>query len=234
MITHTWRMGGGAALRPATVVEVDDDAEVVPAEQAPASATSPVTAAVAASRPSPRIGSAWPRPRPAASPGRYAPASMAPRSAGLLLYRRGPGGLEVLLVHPGGPLWARRDAGAWSVPKGEPEPGEDPLVTAEREFAEELGQPPPAGHRLPLGEVRQAGGKRVEVWAVEGDLDVAEVTSGTFEMPWPPGSGRRARFPEVDRAEWFGLAEAASRLVGGQVPLLERLAVALDRGPDGG
>lgn len=144
-------------------------------------------------------------------------------SAGLLVYRRGPGGVEVLLVHPGGPLWARRDEGAWSIPKGEYASGEDPLAAARREFREELGQDPPPAEPVPLGEIRQPGGKRVSAFAVEGDLDVRAVESGTFEMEWPPRSGRLRRFPEVDRAGWFGLAEARRKLLPAQVPFLDRL-----------
>jgi predicted NUDIX family NTP pyrophosphohydrolase len=159
------------------------------------------------------------------------------RSAGLLLYRApsAPDGPEVLLVHPGGPLWARRPWASWSVPKGEvddpdPEPSDEVLAaTAEREFAEELGQAAPAGPRLDLGEVRQSGGKRVRAWAVAGDLDVSTVRSDTFTMPWPPGSGRTAEFPEVDEARWFGLTEAGRRIVAGQRPLLERLAEVVAR-----
>ncbi|GIU98519.1 MAG: DNA mismatch repair protein MutT [Actinomycetota bacterium] len=150
-------------------------------------------------------------------------------SAGLLVYRRGSGGVEVLLVHPGGPLWARRDEGAWSIPKGEHGPEEDPLVAARREFREELGQDPPSGEPIALGEVRQPGGKRVSAFAVEGDLDVAGVGSGTFEMEWPPRSGRRQRFPEVDRAAWFSLEEARRKLLPGQVPFLDRLVELLGR-----
>jgi predicted NUDIX family NTP pyrophosphohydrolase len=150
--------------------------------------------------------------------------SRSPRtSAGLLVYRRGPGGLEVLLVHPGGPVWARRDDGAWSIPKGELEPGEDPLAAARREFREELGQDPPSGEPIALGELRQPGGKRVVAWAVEGDLDVSAVRSGTFEMEWPPRSGRRQRFPEVDRAAWFDPETARRKLLAGQVPFVDRL-----------
>lgn len=145
------------------------------------------------------------------------------RSAGLLVHRQGTGGLEVLLVHPGGPLWARRDAGAWSIPKGEYGPGEDPAHVAEREFCEELGQPPPPGIRRDLGEVVQPGGKAVHAWSVQGDLAVSEVRSNTFEMEWPPRSGHRRRFPEVDRAQWFTMAEARVRLLAGQRPLLDRL-----------
>jgi predicted NUDIX family NTP pyrophosphohydrolase len=149
---------------------------------------------------------------------------MPKRSAGLLLHRRGGEGLEVLLVHPGGPLWASKDDGAWTVPKGEYADGEDPAATAEREFAEELGSPPPPGPRVDLGEVRQAGGKWTRLWAVEGDLEVSSARSNTFEMQWPPRSGRRASFPEVDRAEWFTVEAARSKLLASLVPFLDRLA----------
>ena len=150
---------------------------------------------------------------------------MPTRSAGILLHRTSAdGGVEVLLVHPGGPFWARRDAGAWSIPKGEIADGEDPLACARREFAEELGLPVPDGTATPLGEVRQKAGKVVTAWAVEGDLDPASVVSNTFAMEWPRGSGRLRDFPEVDRAEWFGLEEAAVRILDGQRPLLDALA----------
>jgi predicted NUDIX family NTP pyrophosphohydrolase len=150
---------------------------------------------------------------------------MPTRSAGILLHRTGAdGGTEVLLVHPGGPFWARKDAGAWSIPKGEITEGEDPLACARREFAEELGMPVPGGTATPLGEVRQKAGKVVTAWAVEGDLDPASVVSNTFAMEWPRGSGRLRDFPEVDRAEWFGLEEAAVRILDGQRPLLDALA----------
>lgn len=148
---------------------------------------------------------------------------MAGESAGLLLYKRGQKGLEVLLVHPGGPFWAKKDLGAWSIPKGEIEPGEDPLTTALREFREETGQEPPACLR-PLGSVRQPGGKIVYAWAAEADLDLALVRSGTFVLEWPPKSGRRCEFPEIDRAEWFSLAEARGKILKGQLPFLEALA----------
>jgi predicted NUDIX family NTP pyrophosphohydrolase len=145
-------------------------------------------------------------------------------SAGLLVYRPGPGGgIEVLLVHPGGPFWARKDAGAWSIPKGEYDEGDDPAARAEAEFVEELGSPAPSGPRLDLGEVRQAGGKRVRAWAVAGDLDARAATSNTFEMEWPPRSGEHRSFPEVDRAEWFSVEQARTKLLAGQLPLLDRL-----------
>jgi len=145
------------------------------------------------------------------------------RSAGLLLYRRRGGGLEVLLVHPGGPMWARRDAGAWSVPKGEYEAGEEPLAAARREFVEELGVPVPGGEVLDLGEVRQRSGKLVQAWALEGDLDATAIRSNTCLVQWPPRSGRQIEVPEVDRAEWFALEQAREKINAGQAPLLDRL-----------
>ena len=145
-------------------------------------------------------------------------------SAGLLVYRRTGGELEVLIVHPGGPFWAKKDDGAWSVPKGEYEPDEDPLEVALREFEEEIGaEPPDHATAVSLGELRQPSGKVVRAWAVEGDLDVSEVRSNTFEMEWPPRSGRTQEFPEVDRAGWFGLEEARRKLLRGQVGFLDRL-----------
>lgn len=149
-------------------------------------------------------------------------------SAGLLLHRRRAQDLEVLLVHPGGPFWARKDDGAWSIPKGEYEPTEDPVAAARREFAEELGSPPPDGPLLDLGEVTQRGGKQVRAWAVEGDLDVTTVVSNTFEMEWPPRSGERQSFPECDRADWFTLDVAVAKILGAQRPFLERLRQSLD------
>lgn len=145
------------------------------------------------------------------------------RSAGILMHRRRDGRVEVLLVHPGGPMWARRDLGAWSIPKGEYTPGEDPLAAARREFEEELGTPPPGEEALDLGEVRQRSGKLVRAWAVAGDLDATAAHSNIFELEWPPRSGRMIEVPEVDRAEWFGLDEARERLIPAQVALLERL-----------
>ena len=149
------------------------------------------------------------------------------RSAGLLLYRTGDRGTEVLLGHMGGPFWARRDAGAWSIPKGEYDDGEEPLGVALREFAEELGQPAPAGEFTVLGDVRQAGGKQVRVWAAAGDLDPATAVSNTFTLEWPRGSGVLREYPEVDRAAWFAVEEARTRLVKGQVAFLDRLLDAL-------
>lgn len=153
---------------------------------------------------------------------------MAGCSAGLLLYKRVGDGLQVLLVHPGGPYWARKDAGAWSIPKGEYTDGEEPRAAALREFEEETGQAPPEGELLDLGTVRQRGGKEVVAWAVEGDLDVTTLVSNTFELEWPPRSGRTQAFPEVDRAEWFDVEVARTKLHRGQVPLLDRLAEQLD------
>ncbi|MGY1822187.1 NUDIX domain-containing protein [Geodermatophilus sp. SYSU D00079] len=144
-------------------------------------------------------------------------------SAGVLLYRRRPGGVEVLAGHMGGPFWARKDDRAWSIPKGEYGDGEDPLAVARREFHEELGSPVPAGELVPLGEVRQSGGKRLTVWAVEGDLDAAACTSNTFELKWPPRSGRVQEFPEIDRAAWLTVDQARGKLVAAQVAFLDRL-----------
>jgi predicted NUDIX family NTP pyrophosphohydrolase len=158
------------------------------------------------------------------SPGRNARGR---KSAGLLLFRHVGSDLEVLLVHPGGPFWATRDVGSWSIPKGECEEGEDPRATAWREFAEELGTPAPQGEALELGEVRQKAGKIVLAWAIAGDLDPEHITSNTFTMEWPPRSGRSEEFPEVDRAQWFGLAEARERINPAQVALLERLQEAV-------
>jgi predicted NUDIX family NTP pyrophosphohydrolase len=132
-----------------------------------------------------------------------------------------------LLVHPGGPFWSRRDEGAWSIPKGEIEPGETPLQVAMREFREELGQDPPDAETIPLGSIRQAGGKVVHAWAVAGNLDTDRVVSVTFEMEWPPRSGRKQVFPEVDRAGWFELDSASRKIVAGQRTLLDRLEAAL-------
>lgn len=149
-------------------------------------------------------------------------------SAGILMHRRRGESLEVLLVHPGGPLWARRDDGAWSIPKGEYDPAaEEPLPAARREFAEELGVPAPDGEPLDLGEVRQRSGKRVRVYALAGDLDPATITSNTCEITWPPRSGRTITVPEVDRAAWLELEEARPKLVEGQRDLLDRLRRAL-------
>ncbi len=149
------------------------------------------------------------------------------RSAGILLWRRGTAGPEVLIGHMGGPFWARKDDAAWSVPKGEHEPDADALAAALREFEEEMGSPAPATDLVPLGEVRQTGGKVLTVWAAEGDLDAGAVVSNTFALEWPPRSGRVQEFPEIDRAAWVALDRARTKLVKGQVPLLDRLLALL-------
>jgi predicted NUDIX family NTP pyrophosphohydrolase len=145
-------------------------------------------------------------------------------SAGLLVFRRRDEALQVLLAHMGGPYWARKDAGAWTIPKGELDEGEEPPAAARREFVEELGHEPPAGPLLALGEITQKAGKRVVAFAVEGDFDPGQLQPGTFELEWPPRSGRRQEFPEVDRVAWFDLATARAKIVQGQVALLDRLA----------
>jgi len=148
---------------------------------------------------------------------------MPARSAGVLAFRRTAGTLEVLLVHPGGPFWRNKDAGAWSIPKGEFSAGEAAEAVARREFAEELGTELTVP-LVPLGEIKQRGGKVVEAFAAETDLDADAITSNTFELEWPPRSGRMQRFPEVDRAAWFDLAEARARINPAQAALLDRLA----------
>jgi predicted NUDIX family NTP pyrophosphohydrolase len=149
---------------------------------------------------------------------------MAKRSAGILLYRTGSGGdPEMLLVHPGGPFWAKKDAGSWSIPKGEFDDAEDARACALREFEEETGTALPPGELIELGEVRQKGGKVVTAWAAEGDLDAEGIRSNTFTMEWPPKSGRTAEFPEIDRAGWFTPDEAREKLVPAQAELLDRL-----------
>jgi predicted NUDIX family NTP pyrophosphohydrolase len=151
------------------------------------------------------------------------------QSAGLLLYRQTGGGLEVLLGHPGGPFWRNKDLASWSIPKGLIIDGEPALAAAEREFAEETGHKP-RGKALPLGEAKQPGGKIVHVWAVEDDWDTAELKSNMFEMEWPPKSGRRQSFPELDRAAWLDLAEAQTKILKGQAIFLDRLlAVIADK-----
>lgn len=157
---------------------------------------------------------------------------MPKRSAGLVLYRSKRGAPEVLLVHPGGPFWAKKDAGAWSIPKGEYAEGEEPLAAARRECAEELGIAP-QGPFTPLGEMRQAGGKIVTAFAVEQDFDPALFKSNTFDMEWPPKSGQTASFPEIDRAQWFPLDEARERILAGQRPFLTRLAQILGKQGEG-
>lgn len=146
------------------------------------------------------------------------------RSAGILLHRTRDGALEVLLVHPGGPVWARRDLGAWSIPKGEYEADEDPLAAARREFEEELGTPPPEGEPVDLGEVRQKSGKWVRAFALAGHLDTTNVRSNTIPFQWPPRSGRWIEIPEVDRAEWFALDVAREKINAAQAALIDRLA----------
>ena len=153
-------------------------------------------------------------------------------SAGLLVYREVSGAVEVLLVHPGGPLWARKDDGAWSIPKGELDEGEDPLAAARREFAEETGiaaDGPAFGDVVALDVVRQPGGKLVHAYAVRGEADAGSVRSNTFTMEWPPKSGRQRAFPEVDRAAWFSLEEADAKILRGQAPFLDQLREKLRR-----
>ncbi len=152
---------------------------------------------------------------------------VAKRSAGILLYRR-TSELEVLLVHPGGPFWAKKDAGAWSIPKGEHDEDEDPQACALREFEEETGTRPDEGELADLGSVRQKSGKVVQAWALEGDLDATAIRSNTFELEWPPRSGRTQAFPEVDRAEWFGVTEACERINPAQAAFVERLQARFD------
>ncbi len=144
-------------------------------------------------------------------------------SAGILVYRWAGPQLQVLLVHPGGPYWRRKDDGAWSIPKGEIDPGEDAGAAAVREFKEETGVALTAPLE-PLGDIRQRGGKRVLAFAVEGDVDVQAISSNSFEIEWPPRSGKMQSFPEIDRAEWFDLPVACKKILEGQRPLLERLA----------
>ena len=155
---------------------------------------------------------------------------MPQESAGILLYRRSPKGLEVLLAHPGGPFWHSRDEGAWGIPKGGAMEGETPEQTACREFEEELGMRA-AGRLEPLGRLRQRGGKWVQAYAMEGDFDPALLNSNMFRMEWPPRSGRFSEFPEVDRAQWFGMDEARVRMLESQRPLLDRLDTLIHGGP---
>jgi predicted NUDIX family NTP pyrophosphohydrolase len=153
---------------------------------------------------------------------------MPKRSAGLLLYRRKGESLDVFLVHPGGPFWAKKDLGAWSIPKGEYSADEDALIAARREFAEETGFPAPS-HAVPLGELKQAGGKIVVAWAAEGDCDPAKLVSNLCSIEWPPRSGRKIEIPEVDRGAWFSLDEARERILNSQQPFLDRLARVISR-----
>ncbi len=162
------------------------------------------------------------KPKPVKAPGR--------RSAGILVWRKHDDVLEVLLGHPGGPFFAKKDAGAWGVLKGEMEPGEEPFEVARREFVEETGHALPEGPAIELGEIRQKGGKLVVAWAVEGDLDPAAATSNTFEMEWPPRSGRTRSFPEIDRVAWFGMEAARTAINPAQAPFLDRLEAALRAG----
>jgi predicted NUDIX family NTP pyrophosphohydrolase len=150
-------------------------------------------------------------------------------SAGILLYRRCGASFEVFLVHPGGPFWANRDAGAWSIPKGEIDQGADPLATAQREFREETGIDLNIERFEPLGKVRQPGGKVVHAWAAEGDCDANAISSNTFDLEWPRGSGKTRTYPEVDRAGWFALGEARRKILRGQQPLLDELEGRLAR-----
>lgn len=154
---------------------------------------------------------------------------MAKLSAGIVLYRGKGDAREVLLVHPGGPFWTNKDRGAWSIPKGEYAAGENPLAAAKREFAEELGSPPPETGYLELGVIEQPSRKSIAAFAVPGDFDPARLRSNLFELEWPPKSGRKRSFPEVDRAAWFSLAEAREKIQPGQAPFLERLGRLLDR-----
>ena len=152
-------------------------------------------------------------------------------SAGILLWRRRDGRLEVLLAHPGGPFWVKKDHGHWTIPKGEVEPGEELAAVAGREFAEETGHALPGGPQIDLGQIRQKSGKVVLGWGVEGDLDPSAAVSNTYEVEWPPRSGHMRSFPEIDRVEWFGLAEARERLKAAQVPFLDRLEAAFADAP---
>ncbi len=153
----------------------------------------------------------------------------AKRSAGLILHRRNADGvIEVLLVHPGGPFWATKDVHAWSIPKGEYDEGEDAESVALREFEEELGSPPPDGSRLFLGQFGPRSRKRISAWALEADLDATQVVSNTFELEWPPRSGQIREFPEVDKAAWWTIDEARTKLHKGQAPILDALLAVLD------
>jgi len=146
------------------------------------------------------------------------------------MYRLSAGGIEFLLVHPGGPFWAKKDDGAWSIPKGEYEDGEDPLAVAQREFEEELGVRPPKGEVVELGEIVQPSRKMIRVFALEGDLDASDIRSNLFDMEWPPKCGRKQSFPEVDRAEWFTPDRARMKILPGQRPFIDRLLAHFDRG----
>ena len=154
---------------------------------------------------------------------------MKKQSAGLLVYRQSNGRLEVLIAHMGGPFHAKKDYGHWSIPKGEYDEGEDPKQVARREFGEELGKAVPDGDWLELGSIEYKNKKRVLIWAIEGNLDATHTTSNTFKMEWPPGSGKTQEFPEIDRAGWYGIDEAAKKLVPAQAEFLERLAEKLGK-----
>jgi predicted NUDIX family NTP pyrophosphohydrolase len=151
-------------------------------------------------------------------------------SAGILLYRLQDGRIEVLLVHPGGPFWSKKDDGAWSIPKGQYEMAEDPLTVARREFYEETGSDV-SGTLIPLTPLKQPSGKVIAAWAVEGDLDAGAIRSNTFSLEWPPKSGKNQEFPEVDRAGWYNLSLAAVKLLPGQRPFLDQLHQLLERDP---
>jgi predicted NUDIX family NTP pyrophosphohydrolase len=155
---------------------------------------------------------------------------MAKLSAGLLLYRVTDDGVEVLIGHPGGPFWARKDEGAWSIPKGEYDEGQDPWAAAQREFEEELGKQPPEGARIDFAPLKQPSGKIITAFAVRGDLDLEGTFSNTFELEWPKGSGKIREFPEIDRVAWLSVSEANVKLLKSQRPLLERLTAALEDG----
>ena len=154
---------------------------------------------------------------------------MSKKSAGLLLFRETAAGLEVLLVHPGGPFWAKKDDGSWSIPKGEFEDGEEPLAAAKREFEEEMGVPA-TGEFMPLKPLKQPSGKLVFAWAVRSDFDPSSLRSNTFSMEWPPKSGRHQEFPEVDKAAWFDVETARQKILKGQAPFLDQLLVKLQNG----
>jgi predicted NUDIX family NTP pyrophosphohydrolase len=152
-------------------------------------------------------------------------------SAGLLLFRpTATSSVEVMLAHMGGPFWAKKDAGGWSIPKGEYDDNDQPLEAARREFMEEIGQEVPPGDLIDLGELKQPSGKRIRAWAIQGDLDVSRINSNMFEMEWPPRSGRMREFPEIDRADWFDLSTARVKLVKGQIPFIDLLVDRLGLG----
>jgi predicted NUDIX family NTP pyrophosphohydrolase len=154
---------------------------------------------------------------------------MMKRSAGILLYRGRGATLDLLLVHPGGPFWANKDKGAWSIPKGEYAADEDPLAVAKREFGEELGSQPPEGSYVELGELKQPTRKLITIFAAKGDFDPATLRSNPFELEWPRGSGRMRSFPEVDRAQWFALTEAREKIQAGQAPSIDRLLAQMNK-----